>query len=282
MMAHYFDRLCRVIIEGVMEIDINENKISFEITKSRNSRENIGRIEIWNLSSDTRKQITASDSKVRLFAGYANYKGLIEIGQGDITNVRHNRSRTDIVTQIYVEEGHSSLRKTLISFSFDGDVRLSDILNKLTQESSMYFKCSGINTSVSAGNGYSAIGGLDLILNDLALLFKFRWSMQGGGILIQGSQPITDAEVMLLTPETGLILNPSSVKKISVKLAKSDAPPPVDTYALQALLQPHLGVGDLIALKSQDLNGSFRISKISHTGDTRGNDWYSNIEVTAR
>ena len=73
-----------------------------------------------------------------------------------------------------------------------------------------------------------------------------------------------------------------SIKFQTVKLAKSDAPPPVDTYALQALLQPHLGVGDLIALKSQDLNGSFRISKISHTGDTRGNDWYSNIEVTAR
>jgi len=40
-------------------------------------------------------------------------------------------------------------------------------------------------------------------------------------------------------------------------------------------------VNDLIALKSQDLNGHFRIKKISHIGDTRDNDWYSNIEVIA-
>jgi hypothetical protein len=86
---------------------------------------------------------------------------------------------------------------------------------------------------------------------------------------------------MLLTPDTGLILNPETLKQTPINLADSDAPLPVNVYALQSLLQPHLQVNDLIAVESQDLNGNFRINKITHTGDTRGNDWYSNIEVIA-
>lgn len=276
---HYFDRLCRVIIEGQKEIDINDNRISFEITKSTNPRENIGRVEIWNLSTETRKQITAASSLVRVFAGYANYKGLIEIGQGDITNAQHKRNQTDIVTQIYMEDGYIPMRKHVISLSISGHVQLPEILDKLNKESSIGFKYSGIDKSAGLEGGYSAIGSLDLILNELGVIFHFRWSVQGGRILVQGNQPENSAEVMLLSPETGLILNPTSVKKISVRLAKSEEPLPVDTYAIQALLQPHLGIGDIIAVESQDLNGSFKIEKISHTGDTRGNNWYSNIEV---
>lgn len=280
-MTHYFDRLCRVIIEGQKEIDITENKISFEVTKSINSRENIARIEIWNLANETRELITASDSLVRLFAGYADNKGLIEISQGDITNVRHNRNKTDTVSQIYIEDGNKTLRLNPVSFTFKGEVSLKNILSKLTEQSGIVFRLVGISSNASVVSGYAAMGGLDLVLDNLALVFGFSWSMQGGIILLRGNEEVSDTEVMLLSPETGLILNPEAVKQVSEKLVDSNEPLPPNIYALQSLLQPHLQVNDLIAVKSQDLNGTFRINKISHTGDTRGNDWYSNIEVIA-
>lgn len=278
-MTHYFDRLCRVIIEGRKEIDISENKISFEVTKSINSRENIARIETWNLANETRELITVSDSLVRLFAGYADNKGLIEIGQGDITNVRHNRNKTDTISQIYIEDGNKNLRLNPVSFTFKGEVSLKNILSKLTEKSGIVFRLVGVSSNASVASGYAAMGGLDLVLDNLALVFSFRWSMQGGIILLRGNEELSDTEVMLLSAETGLILNPETVKQVSEKLVDSDEPLPPSVYALQSLLQPHLQINDLVAVKSQDLNGNFRITKISHTGDTRGNDWYSNIEV---
>ena len=104
-MAHYFNRVCRVVIENESKIVIEDSKIRFEVIKSCNPQENNGRIEIHNLSLATRKLIAASNSLVKLFAGYANNKGLIEVGQGDISHVRNNRSKTETVTQIYIAEG---------------------------------------------------------------------------------------------------------------------------------------------------------------------------------
>jgi hypothetical protein len=279
--SYYFDRLCRVLIESEKAIDITENKIKFELTKSSNPRENVARVQIWNLSLETRQQITASDSLVRLFAGYEQFKGLLEIGQGDITNVQHKRNMTDTVTNIFIAEGYNVLRTKPVSFSFKGIVQLSDILYKITELTGVGFTLINIQDNASIQGSYSDEGGLDVVLHDLALVFHFTWSMQSGVIILKGRKIVNGTEVMLLTPETGLILNPESVKKISVKLVDSDDPLPPNTYAVQSLLQPHLQVYDSIVLKSPHLNGSFQIIKISHTGDTRGNEWYSNMEVVA-
>jgi hypothetical protein len=280
-MTHYFDRLCRVVIQGTKEIDIAENKISFEVTKSSNCKENVARIKIWNLSTETRKLITASNSLVRLFAGYADNKGLIEVTQGDLTNVRHSRNSTDTITEIYTHDGKKKLARKPITLSFKDEVTLKNILSKITEQSGFAFRLSGVNTGASVAGGYAAFGDLDLVLDGLALVFDVKWSVQDGIILIRGTEPLNDSSIMLLTPETGLILNPETLKQTPKNLADSDAPLPVNVYALQSLLQPHLQVNDLIAVESQDLNGNFRINKITHTGDTRGNDWYSNIEVIA-
>ena len=279
-MSHYFNRLCRVIIQGEKEIDIRDNKISFEVTKSSNAKENISRIEIWNLATKTRKLITATDSMVRLFAGYADNRGLIEICQGDITNVRHNRNTTDTITQIYTEDGNKRLRLNLISESFKGTVYLKNILSRLTEKTGVAFRLVGVSNS-SVGGGYAIVGGFDLALDGLAQVFGFSWSTQGGIILLRGKEDIGDTEVMLLSAETGLILNPQTVKQVSERLVDSDEPLSLNVYALQSLLQPNLQINDLVAVKSRDLNGNFRINKISHTGDTRGNNWYSNMEVVA-
>lgn len=284
-MTTYFDRVCRIEVSGKSKLLIANNRINFEIIKSIDPQENIGRVEIWNIGLETRKLITAHNSQVRLFAGYSNYRGdgdnLIAIAQGDITNVRTRRNQTDTVTQIYFAEGQRVIRSNPISLSFSGSVTLSNILRAVTDQSGLSFKYAGVSSSASILEGYSAFGSVDTVLNNLALEFNFKWSMQNGVILLKGSNSNGDNEVMLLSPETGLILNPESVKKISRKVAKSEAPLEDNINAVQSLLQPHLQVNDVIAIKSNDLNGQFRIAKISHTGDSRDNDWYSKMEVLA-
>ena len=280
-MTTYFDRVCRIEVSGKSKLVIANNRINFEITKSIDPQENIGRIEIWNIGLETRRLITAHNSQVRLFAGYDDNKGAVEIAQGDITNVRTRRNQTDTVTQIYFAEGQKVIQGNPISLSFSGSVTLGNILRAITSQSGLSFKYAGVSSSASILEGYSAFGSVDTVLNNLALEFDFKWSMQNGVILLKGSNGSSDNEVMLLSPETGLILNPESVRKISRRLAKSEDPLEDNINAVQSLLQPHLQVNDIIAIKSNDLNGQFRILKISHTGDIRGNDWYSNMEVLA-
>jgi hypothetical protein len=50
---------------------------------------------------------------------------------------------------------------------------------------------------------------------------------------------------------------------------------------VRSLLLAQLEPGDPFILKSADLNGSFRAEKVSHTGDTHGGEWTTEIEARA-
>ena len=60
-MRQYFDRVCRVVIDGDNQLEIEDCKINFEITKSANSKENTGKIEIHNLTPETRALLHESN-----------------------------------------------------------------------------------------------------------------------------------------------------------------------------------------------------------------------------
>lgn len=280
----YFDRVCKVVIEGAKVIAIENSKIQFEIIKSKNAKENTAKVEIYNLAPATRKLITEQDALVRIFAGYAQNKGLIEIGQGDISKVKHNRDKTEVVTEIYIAEGLQKIRDNPISISFSSKskLKLANVLDNLRTKSNnqFVFRLIDVDESKTIDNGYSDLGSLDQILNNLRLQFGFGWSVQNGIITIKGTKKSLANEIMLLTPKNGLILHPESVKHVSRRLEKSSITrQEKKVNSIQALLQPHLQVNDIIAIASGDLNGKYEIQKITHKGDTRGNDWYSDMEV---
>jgi len=282
----HFDRVCKVIIEGVRIITIENCKIRFEIIKSKNAKENTAKVEIYNLAPNTRKLITEQEALVRIFAGYAQNKGLIEIGQGDISKVKHNRDKTEVVTEIYMAEGIRIIRDNPISISFSSKskLKLSNVLDTLrTKINNKYsFRLIDIDESKTIENGYSDMGSLDQILNNLGMPFYFGWSIQNSTITIKGTKKSVANEIMLLTPSSGLILHPESVKQVPRKLGKSDiTKQDRKINSIQALLQPHLQIHDIIAIESQDLKGKYEIQKITHKGDTRGNDWYSDMEVVS-
>jgi len=282
----YFDRVCKVVIEGAKVITIENSKIQFEIIKSKNAKENTAKVEIYNLAPATRKLITEQDALVRIFAGYAQNKGLIEIGQGDISKVKHNRDKTEVVTEIYIAEGLRKIRDNPISISFSSKskLKLANVLDNLRTKSNnqFVFRLIDVDESKTIDNGYSDLGSLDQILNNLAIQFRFGWSVQNGIITIKGTKKSLANEIMLLTPKNGLILHPESVKHVSRRLEKSSITrQEKKVNSIQALLQPHLQVNDIIAIASGDLNGKYEIQKITHKGDTRGNDWYSDMEVIA-
>lgn len=281
-MATYFDRVCKVEIAGSHLITIEHLKIKFEITKSVQAKENTGKIEIYNLGHTTRKLIDPEDCLIKIWAGYSQHKGLIEIGQGDITKVNTNKSETEIVTEIYIAEGIKKIRSNPVSISYASNVKLGDILTTLKASSGFTFKQIDMDTAKTMAGGYADMGSLDHILDNLALSYDFDWSIQNGVVLIKGRKPSVSHEIMLFSSESGLILNPESVKKVSRRLEKSKITQEERSkHSLQVLLQPQLQINDVIAVKSEDLSGKYKIEKITHKGDTHGNEWYSDLEVIA-
>mgnify|MGYP003423069200 FL=1 len=80
---------------------------------------------------------------------------------------------------------------------------------------------------------------------------------------------------VFLSDKTGLVESPELIIKTkNLDLINKNE------YKVVSLLQPQLEAGDLVQVESIVLTGVFVIKELIHTGDTRGNDWYTRMVVT--
>ena len=130
-----------------------------------------------------------------------------------------------MVTEVYMAEGFRKIRDNPLSISFSSKskLKLGNVLDNLRTKSNnqFVFRLIDVDESKTIDNGYSDLGSLDQILNNLAIQFGFEWSVQNGIITIKGTKKSLSSEIMLLTPKNGLILHPESVKQVSRRLEKS-------------------------------------------------------------
>lgn len=278
----YFDRVCKVVIDNRIRTEIENCKIKFEIVKSYRAKDNVAKIEIFNLAPDTRNLISDHDSLVTIYAGHRLNTGLVAIGSGDVSKIQHNRDKTEVVTEMYLAEGIKRVRTKPISFgfAFSSNPSLPMILKEITKQTGIAFKSLEVDEAKIVSMGYSDAGSFDHVMDNLALEFNFSWSIQNGLCIIKGTNAVSRREVLVLNPQTGLILHPESVKKVSKRLIKSEITKlGKKARMVQCLLQPKLQIHDVVKVESQDIKGLFEVQKITHVGDTRGNDWYSNLEI---
>jgi hypothetical protein len=127
-------------------------------------------------------------------------------------------------------------------------------------------------------NSYSDIGSLDIILDHIAQRFEFKWSLQNGLLLLVGNRPNSGVASIVLNSTSGLLLNPESIKIFESKFI-STSETENDKKNVLALLQPTVQINDIIEVDSSALKGNFRVTKIRHSGDSRANEWHSNIEM---
>lgn len=272
----YFDRVCAVDISP--DIRVEKLRIRFEIKKSIIANTNYCRVDIYNLSQTTRNRITTdSTSLVRVLAGYSNNTGLIEIGQGNISNVVHSYKSPDIVTTILSKDGFNSTISNRISLSFIDKTPLSSIIDSITKKLNLPVKFANYNKSIQIKNGFSYVGAITDVLDQLGRQYNFRWSIQDGQLLILNGEQGTGNQSVFLSADTGLIESPELViktKKLQ-ELKKNE-------YKVTALMQPQLQAGDLIQIESKTLNGIFIVNELIHIGDMNANEWYTNLIVVNR
>jgi hypothetical protein len=267
----YFNRLCSVEISN--GIKITDLRIKFEVVKSNKSDQNNAKISIYNLSQTTRSRILNDQSLVRISAGYEQASGLVEIGQGNISDVVHSKDKCDIITTIYIKDGLKALRSGNITLSFAEKTQLGVIIDAIKARLGLPLNYSGFNATAST-QGFSYVGSISNALDSLARQYNFNWSIQNGQLQIVAKNKGTNRQIVVLSSKTGLVSSPEKMIK-----TKKDLNLEPDTYKVTSLLQPQVEISDNIQVESKFLNGVFLITKITHTGDTRGDDFLTEIEV---
>lgn len=286
-MALYFDRRFRLTlsdaIPGSFKGSSTVNAIVIDnlsgqpamrmiatVKKSLKRDPNAATFKVYGLSEQTRKRI-AKGSKVRLEAGYVGR--LENLFEGDVRKAWTTMEGPDRILNIEAGDGERAFRYATVSESFANTVSLASVVEKCAvslgvERGNLDAKLPELR-KIRSEEGYVLHGSAADALTEALTPAGYTWSIQDGALQILSVDEST-ADVVFLSPATGLIGSP--------ELGTGDKKRPI--VKLRSLLRRYR-VGGRVALEAIGLSGVFKPIKLEYALDTRGTDWYANIEAVA-
>lgn len=257
---------------------VEDLKIEFSIEKTKDSNPNKAEIKIANLNQETRTRIREKDALIRLFCGYEQDLGLQLIFVGNAQHIVNRWETPEIITHIEAQDGQRTLRETRLSVSYGNRISANQLINRFANEMGIPLK-QDFNIEGSY-NSYSFSGRAKDAIDEITRRFGYTWSVEDNEILVVPKFGNAERVAVKLTPESGLVNTPERLADQEGKL--EEAIEKELEWKLTSLLNPRLFPGGLVDLESKQATGVFQIEKVRHYGDTRGDAWYTEIEVKPR
>ncbi|WP_142850870.1 hypothetical protein [Telmatospirillum sp. J64-1] len=284
--ARQWRRACSLIVgaDAGQGLDLEGLRITFATHKGDIETPNSATITVYNLAPATASRIGGEFSRVILSAGYEGAMGTLFDGQ--IRQVRRGRENgTDSWLEITAADGDRAYNHAVVSRTLAAGARPADQV--------------GVAMGAFAAHGAKPghvgdLGGQPLprgkvlygmardVMRNVADDREASWSIQDGQVQMVPLRGYLPGEAVVLTHETGLL----------------DAPEQTDQgIKLRCLLNPRLRIGGRVRLDNAsilrartdlkvaafdraaplDSDGFYRIIRADHTGDTHGQDWFTDL-----
>jgi len=288
-------------------LELGSLRCTFNIRRGDIQTPNTCDARIYNLSTNTANLIASPEfTQLQVKVGYGATSNLALIFAGSLKQVRLGREdQKNSYVDLTAADGDqaynfSSLALTLAAGTATPLTQVQAFIAAMAKQAlgSPTGKPGG--QTVSAGyipalstnappRGRTFFGGAKDELRDFANNNDCKWSIQDGKLcLIPNTGYIVGADPVLITPATGLIGVPEQTQ---------------NGLGIRTLLNPALKIGQRIQLQSSNINqyrygldtlsvaqqkytqavlstaadGVYYIMRASHSGDTRGNDWYTDL-----
>ncbi len=270
---------------SIGQLEISNNKIDFEISKTSTSEPNTAVVTIINLSPDTRGNIQqlTTGVKVILEAGHlglnpisgkvSNDEDAISIiFYGDLVQAFQFKEGPNWVTKLELGDGYEAAKAIRVSLSFEKGTLYRDAASKALNAA---FKNSGvfigdaereIETAqvTTATNGLAIVGPGSNALKETLAPLGLEYTVVDNTVFVKRFNRPVGAPATLITKDSGLIGSPEPGKDGTIKF--------------QAIIQKGLLPGHRIELVSAiSPNGAlYLIEKVKMTGGS-----YQNKDFTA-
>lgn len=284
-MTTLFDRRCKLLIgqppkpdvytlQTVSQLEISGLRIGFKIIKDSQPQPNNVEISIYNLAPASRAALEEKGCRLLLLAGYADQ--VSQIASADVRIAQSQKLGVDWVTKIEAGDGERAIKFARVNESWAPGTPVSEVIGKtvralMLDPGNALAKANQISAQYSSGYVQNAKASDEL--TRLLEPHGYGWSVQDGRIEVLAKDEALPEVAPLLSPDTGLIGAPEMGTP-----AKAGQKP---VLKVRSLLQPRIRPGQRFQLRSASRNGIFLARKVTHAGDTFGNDWYTDIEATA-
>jgi hypothetical protein len=251
-------------------VEIENLRVQFKVDKGLGKEPNQCEVVVTNLSPERRAQVQTRGGKFILQAGYES--GIRQLFIGDIRTLDHLRDGPNWHTKISSGDGERAFRFARVNESFKGGVTVGDVVNVLASALGLGLGNVPLvvdQLSAQYVNGFSAFGSASRELTRVLSGQKLSWSVQDGELLILRDNEDTGRMIPDLSPSSGLIGSPE------FGAAEKNKGPVVK---FKSLLDGRIKPGGRVKLNSLRYTGEVRVTKLSHSGDTAGGDWYTACE----
>ena len=256
--------------------------ISFDIIKDLNQTTNKCKLLIRNLTATTAKKLEREDSVCILEVGYSEDIGLRRIFIGNVLTCHSKIDGTERITELEIADGHIAVRDTNVALSYERNVSRKKAIDDVAKDMGLLVKYADDCEFTVFASGFSFIGKGRNCLDKVCEGCGLNWSIQNNTLQIIRDGGTNKPRAILLSAESGLIGFVERIvkgPKRTAKKKKSDKKEKKAGWKLTSLLQPTLSPGDLVKIETKDVTGWFKIESLRHTGQYRGNDWFTEMEV---
>lgn len=277
-------------------LDLSALRFSFAIRRGDYQTPNSADIRVYNVSDDTADKIRQylpqpEFTRVVIQAGYEGNYAIIFDGQ--IKQVRRGReSQTDTYLDITAADGDRAYNYSFTALSLAADKTApGDQISSIIQDMAKNGAQQGYMPEMPTQKLYrgKAIFGMSRDeLRKMATNTSCSWSIQDGKVNMVPLVCYMPGEAVVITSETGMVGLPEQTQ---------------DGIKVRCLLNPSIKIGQRIQLDNKSIqgfrfglgvsqqtqnltnessiktnsDGFYYVMQIDHSGDTRGNTWYSDI-----
>lgn len=274
-------------------LDLSELRFRFFIRRGDTQTPNTADIRAYNLAPDTALKIKKEFTRVVMQAGYDGNFGVIF--DGNIKQIRRGReSPTDTYIDITAGDGDEAYNYSTVALSLAaGQTAPRSAIEQIVQGMAVHGVGKGyVPDSMSTGPTYRGevfYGTAKDNLRYLARTTDSAWSIQDGRVdFIPLTSYKPSAEIPKLTFETGMVGLPEQTQ---------------NGIRLRTLLNPNLKIGQLVQIDNRSIlqlrysmntmaqaedmtnalgnklndDGYYYVMVAEHSGDTRGNDFYTHL-----
>jgi hypothetical protein len=290
-------RVCQVIAgklggKGILAGELGDGKpglrVQFQIVKTVQATPNTALIKIFNLNPEHEQQIHDEYDDVSLNAGYEDAVRLIF--RGNIRHVFRYRDHADRITEIDAADGDRDYRHAVVNVTLAAGTSNQQLIDKAAGSFASTTKGYIGIPDTKRLRGRVISGMTREVLHDLAQQHGANWSIQDGQLVMVSADDVLPGQAIVINASTGMLGAPEiSDKGIKVK----------------CMLNPQLKVNGKVQLNNADImlkqkqvhasgsstrrskrntnlpqldkDGIYKIIRVEHKGDTRGNDWYSEL-----
>lgn len=255
-------------------IEIDKLRIQFQIEKTLDKEPNTCELVITNLAAGTRVDLCKKPLIVRIDAGYEEDGGARHLFAGDLRYGWSKQEGTEWLTTLQLADGSRAFQHARVSRSYKAG---TSVLTAVRDAARTMGVLLPRNIEVSTELGRSFAAGVQLHgntreeLTRLLAPFGYSWSIQSGRLVILKDDEVDTTRALVISTDTGMLGSPE------FGAPEKDSKPP--TLTIRTLLYPQVTPGGMLSVQSDSINGIFRAERVVHTGDSHGDDWYTEIEA---